>query len=265
MPNLTSLDALTVNTPLPLLGPHLPAFVLSVAACYAIQYATYAFGPSLVGAGKWAQLDRRTRTESLTRTVSTVHAVIAIPCAIYALSSKTLQADPVFGYDRDVGHILAISAGYFLWDTIDSCLNSSAGFVLHGAACLVVYLCAFRPFLAGYGAPFLLWELSTPILNLYWFMDKLGTGRLHPEVINITGAIFAFTFFGARICYGGYTSLSVFRDLWLERDQLNSFLTLNICAGCLALNGLNWMWFIKICRKFLGVRSRSTKAEGKKP
>lgn len=69
MPNLTSLDALTVNTPLPLLGPHLPAFVLSVAACYAIQYATYAFGPSLVGAGKWAQLDRRTRTESLTRTV----------------------------------------------------------------------------------------------------------------------------------------------------------------------------------------------------
>jgi hypothetical protein len=141
MPNLTSLNALTVDTPLPLLGPHLPTFVLSVVACYAIQYAAYTFGPRVVGAGKWAQLDRRTRTGFLTRTVcesarsreyplqycaayqlATVHAVIAIPCAVYALSSKTLQADPVFGYDAAVGISWRYRRGASFLSTSPACI-----------------------------------------------------------------------------------------------------------------------------------------------
>ena len=34
-------------------------------------------------------------------------------------------------------------ARYFIWDTIDSLLNSTIGFVIHGAACLAVYLFSF--------------------------------------------------------------------------------------------------------------------------
>jgi hypothetical protein len=30
-----------------------------------------------------------------------------------------------------------------------------------------------RPFLAGFGPPFLLWEMSTPLLNIHWFMVRL--------------------------------------------------------------------------------------------
>lgn len=35
---------------------------------------------------------------------------------------------------------------YFLWDTVDSLINSTIGFVVHGAACLAVFLFSFvRP------------------------------------------------------------------------------------------------------------------------
>jgi hypothetical protein len=77
----------------------------------------------------------------------------------------------------------------FLWDTIDSLINSTIGFVVHGesfgrrpeaqadilspgVACLAVFLFSFRPFMAGFGPPFLLWEISTPFLNIHWFMVR---------------------------------------------------------------------------------------------
>lgn len=37
---------------------------------------------------------------------------------------------------------------------------------------------AQRPFLAGFGPCFLLWELSTPLLNAHWFM--VSTSYFHP-------------------------------------------------------------------------------------
>ena len=72
-----------------------------------------------------------------------VHALIIIPLAFHSLASPILRADPVFGYDPLVGHVLAVSSGYFIWDTIDSLVNSTIGFVVHGACCLAVYLFSF--------------------------------------------------------------------------------------------------------------------------
>jgi hypothetical protein len=71
------------------------------------------------------------------------HAILIIPLALQSLRSQILARDPVFGYDPFVGHVLAISSGYFVWDTLDSARNSTIGFVIHGAACLAVYLFSF--------------------------------------------------------------------------------------------------------------------------
>ena len=74
------------------------------------------------------------------------HAVVIVPLALKSLQSKVLAEDPVFGYDPMVGDVLAMSSGYvifsmrgqglmrryFIWDTIDSMLNSTIGFVVHG-------------------------------------------------------------------------------------------------------------------------------------
>jgi hypothetical protein len=40
--------------------------------------------------------------------------------------------------------------------------------LLVGVACLFVYSGSYRPFLSYFGCRFLLWELSTPFLNIHW-------------------------------------------------------------------------------------------------
>lgn len=89
------------------------------------------------------------------------HALLILPMAMYVLDKPALLSNPVFGYDRQVSNVLAITCGYvlapiaasaltdvprcsyFIWDTIASLLHSSFGFVVHGAACLAVFLFSF--------------------------------------------------------------------------------------------------------------------------
>ncbi|KAK6903724.1 hypothetical protein I204_02655 [Kwoniella mangroviensis CBS 8886] len=233
--------------PLPHLGPHLPPFLLSTLFFYGIQYTSHKISPRLIA--KYGEFDKRTRTGWATHVVSMVHAILVIPLAFQCLSSPSLKSDPVFGYDHFVGHVFAFSSGYFLWDTLDSLMNSTIGFVVHGAACLAVFMFSFRPFLAGFGAPFLLWELSTPLLNIHWFMDKSGLSARYPTFFLANALIFMLVFFLARIVYGGANSLLFFRTMWDERDRIPLHLHVIYCSGNLALNALNWLWFSKMLGK----------------
>ena len=69
---------------------------------------------------------------------------------------------------------------------------------------------------------FLLYELSSPFLNIHWFCDKLQlTGSIY-QAIN--GAFLVGSFFGARLCWGIYSSVCVFRDVyWVIRDGHTGF------------------------------------------
>ena len=60
-----------------------------------------------------------------------------------------------------------------------------------------------RPFLQYFSPRFLLWELSTPFLNIHWFLDK--TGRTGSTFQLVNGILLLCTFFGVRIVYGWYT------------------------------------------------------------
>ncbi|WRT64766.1 uncharacterized protein IL334_001700 [Kwoniella shivajii] len=233
--------------PLPLLGPHLPTFILSTTFFYGTQYTSHSISPRLVK--KYGEFDRRTKIGWATHVVSMVHAILVIPLAIRCIQSQTLKSDPVFGYDPFVGHVFAFSSGYFLWDTLDSLMNSSIGFVVHGAACLAVFMFSFRPFLAGFGAPFLLWELSTPLLNIHWFMDKAGLSTKYPTFFLVNALLFMLVFFLARIVYGGANSLLFFHTMWTERHRIPLHLHAIYCLGNLALNALNWLWFSKMLAK----------------
>ncbi|KAK8847411.1 hypothetical protein IAR55_005269 [Kwoniella newhampshirensis] len=254
----TSISSLN---PLPLLGPHLPTFILSTAGWFLVRHLSHRLSPKWVG--KYAEFDDRTRRGWATHVVSMVHALTVIPLAIRCLSSTTLKQDPLFGYDPFVGHVLAFSSGYFLWDTIDSSLNSTIGFVVHGAACLAVFLFSFRPFLAGFGPPFLLWELSTPFLNIHWFMDKAGLNNRYPTFFLINALAFMLVFFLARIVYGGANSLLFFHTMWTERDHIPLHLQVIYCGGNLALNALNWLWFSKMLKKMIARLSGDENAQDK--
>lgn len=69
-----------------------------------------------------------------------------------------------------------------------------------------------RPFLYYYAPVFLLYELSSPFLNIHWFCDKLDLTGSTYQAVN--GIFLVGTFFSCRLVWGTYSSIRVFRDVW---------------------------------------------------
>jgi hypothetical protein len=69
-----------------------------------------------------------------------------------------------------------------------------------------------RPFLYFYAPVFLLYEASTPFLNIHWFCDKLNLTGSTIQAVN--GVFLIATFFGCRIIWGLYSSVAVFADIY---------------------------------------------------
>ncbi|CRK45728.1 hypothetical protein BN1723_001071 [Verticillium longisporum] len=187
----------------------------------------------------------------------------------------------IWGYTGAVGMIQALAAGYFLWDLVVTSLNMDVfgpGTLAHAVSALLVYSFGFRPFVNYYAPVFILWELSTPFLNIHWFFDKLGMTGTKPQLYN--GLVLLFTFFSCRLVYGTYQSVMVFQDIWAA---MNTFPGLELLKGAsnspgsniplsdtmrflttsstvptwlaaaylisnLTLNGLNFYWFVMMIR-----------------
>ena len=58
----------------------------------------------------------------------------------------------------------------------------------------------------------MLYELSTPFLNIHWFFDKLGMTGTKAQLYN--GLILLSVFFGCRLVWGAYSSFNIYRDVW---------------------------------------------------
>ncbi|KIM30959.1 hypothetical protein M408DRAFT_38508, partial [Serendipita vermifera MAFF 305830] len=177
-----------------------------------------------------------------TRAVSMLHAVIVIPLAFQCLQLPALSGsrERVFGWDERVGFLHSIACG-FLWDILDAVLHfESIGFVLHGIACLTVFGLSYKPFLAYYGPRFLLWELSTPFLNLNWFFDRSPLKGTTIHFVN--GLALLVSFFFARLVYGSYMSYNFYQSIIANRADIPPTLFWVYTFGNILLNGLNWFW-----------------------
>lgn len=160
-----------------------------------------------------------------------------------------------------------------------------------------------RPFVNFYAPTFILYELSSPFLNIHWFCDKLKMTGSKVQLYN--GIILLCTFFGCRLCWGSYQSVRVFYDVYRaitagelvlqdpELGKLNNGTTVDPSAiptsdimrfagdrtvplwlaACyllsnLTLNGLNWFWFgkmIETIRKRFDPPIGTRKPEVKEP
>lgn len=125
-----------------------------------------------------------------------------------------------------------------------------------------------------YGCTFILWELSTPFLNIHWFFDKLGMTGSRAQLYN--GLLLLFTFFSCRLIYGTYQSVKVFTDIYAainahpvlpiprdtddtlvlagvmrfatSRSTVPPWLAVTYLMSNITLNGLNFYWFIMMIR-----------------
>jgi hypothetical protein len=107
------------------------------------------------------------------------------------------------------------AAGYFLWDTLVSIEHLDVlgvSSLLHGIAALGVTTLGFRPFANYYGINFVLYELSTPFLNVHWFLDKFNMTGSTAQLIN--GLLLIGSFFGARLVWGAWQSYRIYQDVW---------------------------------------------------
>jgi hypothetical protein len=69
-----------------------------------------------------------------------------------------------------------------------------------------------KPFSNYYGPTFILYELSSPFLNIHWFCDKLNLTGSKIQWYN--GMILLASFFSCRLAWGSYQSIRVYQDVW---------------------------------------------------
>lgn len=127
-----------------------------------------------------------------------------------------------------------------------------------------------RPLVNYYGCVFILWELSTPFLNIHWFFDKVNMTGSRAQLYN--GILLLFSFFSCRLIYGTFQSFCVMRDMWTavnshptkvsiaespvmefatQESTVQAWLAISYVMSNLTLNSLNFYWFVMMIRAVL--------------
>lgn len=261
----------------------------------------------------YPRLARRTRISWDVHVVSLVQCLIINSFALWLMhkdreSRHSMDAtERVWAYSGAGGLLQSLAAGYFIWDLIMSAAHVDVfgvGMVAHAISALAVYMLGFvsfffagsstqatndnasqRPFVNFYAPSFILYELSSPFLNIHWFLDKLNLTGSKWQWYN--GMLLLGSFFSARLVWGTYASVCVFHDIYQARflprmpdpasaaptnlasaiqamkagDALSFarlgagssepaavplWLAATYLAANLTLNGLNWFWFARM-------------------
>ncbi|KAF2659862.1 DUF887-domain-containing protein [Lophiostoma macrostomum CBS 122681] len=237
----------------------------------------------------YASFNARTKLNWDVHIVSFVQSTLINVLALWVMYADEERGDmnwqgKVFGYTGASGLIQGFAAGYFVWDLFVTLQNVGVfgpGMLAHAVSALFVFALGFRPFVNFYAPTFILYELSSPFLNIHWFCDKLNLTGSKIQLYN--GILLLLTFFSCRLCWGSYQSARVFYDVYrtlksghvtLHDPQLGKlnngtyapeapvagseimqfagdrivpvWLAAAYLASNLVLNGLNWFWFGKM-------------------
>jgi len=232
---------------------HFPTFVFAVIFYQCVFFVagplSEVFSEHYRDSGR-NRLSRKTRYQWKVKCVSQANAIILVWMAVRALWIEELDRDRAFGWHPQTGRMCAMACGYFFWDIIEV-LYSDAGisFLIHGLACFCIFGMGFRPFIHYYGVRSLLWEASTPFLNIHWWLDKTDrTGSL-AQMIN--GILLLITFFFSRIVYGSWITWNFWQTLYAVREQFSTIALLIYVVGNGSLNVLNWIWLSKMITALL--------------
>lgn len=199
-----------------------------------------------------------------------IHVVSMINCLVMMglswplFKDPILSADTIYGYTPFAGFVGAYSMGYFTWDTL-VCLQHvkmfGPEFLIHGSVAAFVFIQGFRPYILYYAPIFLMFEASTPFVNVHWFSSHLPEGSI-PEIVKIVnGLLLMLVFFCARILWGWYWAiLFAFDTLGDKSGKVSMFIPWSIFLCNMALNVLNVYWFSKMVDALLK-KIRASKKE----
>ncbi|RKF79429.1 putative TLC domain-containing protein C17A2.02c [Golovinomyces cichoracearum] len=267
----------------------LPLHIHEVFGAYLLYHTIFEyFSPTISGivSSRYTKLSSEGKIRWNMHCVSFVQSVFISYLAIRTMlvdkeRHEMTSQERIWGYTGAAGLVQATACGYFLFDLV-SMMRFLKIFGLpmlaHAVSCLATYTIGFRPICNFYGSTFLIYELSTPFLNFHWFFDKLGMTGSKAQLYN--GLALIGTFFCARLVWGTYATITIYKDVWetwqfrdvplpsntgeiLRHNPERSFplwLAFTYLAGHITLNALNVYWFNKMIE---AVRKRFVKPPGK--
>ncbi|SCV02074.1 LAMI_0G15654g1_1 [Lachancea mirantina] len=210
--------------------------------------------------------DKNTRLNFDIHTVSMAQCIVSLSLT-YPILFSPLSLDLVTYSDPYTSMVSAVTIGYFLWD-LYVCLKHfnlfGVGFLGHALASLYVFVLSLRPFCQPWIGKFLIFELSTPFVNVNFYVSqltKLSGKSVVPMWFNaLNGVMLILTFFVVRILWGFTAIIILCKKLWVARDRLPWWIPVTVLILNFSLDALNVFWLmkmIKIAQKMLNGDARS--------
>ncbi|ODV64278.1 TLC domain-containing protein [Ascoidea rubescens DSM 1968] len=207
---------------------------------------------------KYLLKENYTKLKKSTKVNFDIHFVSMIQCIISNLIIMPLFQDPDLkakrftNYTPYAGLVSSLTIGYFIWDLIMCIFYFKLfgfGFLLHAVSSLIVFTSTLKPFLMYWIPRFLIFELSSPFVNINWFVNKLPSDFVPLKVQIINGLLLIVTFFSVRIVWGFYAAYKVIEDFcfnWEKLDLISRSLGVFVMALNIGLDILNVFWFQKM-------------------
>ncbi|KAG0137930.1 hypothetical protein HOY82DRAFT_575813 [Tuber indicum] len=198
--------------------------VIAAVVAYSLIYIVISPILSSIFSETYRNFDKRTRVNWNVHVVSFIQSIFICALAIWAACNDPTRdawsTDSVamlkrtFGHSKTQGAVQAYAEGYFIWDLFISAWHLDIfglGFLAHAASAVMVFSLGFRPFVNYWASVFVLFEISSPFLNIHWFCDK--TGRTGSLIQLVNGFFLLTSFFCCRLIWGTWNAFLVFGDL----------------------------------------------------
>ena len=197
---------------------------------------------------------------------SCIAGPVGVYCNYYPQNGEVISS--IYGKSDDIVLLLDFACGYFLYDIIVSMIYFDRATLIHGIACFLVYgLSNYpQPFIHQTAAFFLIFEFSTPFLNMRNILLQLK--RTDSIIFPICTYMFAISFFTVRIVVGIPRSYIFWQDIldllfYHEKNDLDPNHPVGIVYYMLVantiLNGLNIYWMFLIIQSVTKNRDKKKK------
>ncbi|KKK17519.1 hypothetical protein ARAM_002517 [Aspergillus rambellii] len=205
---------------LPALPDHSHEIVVTFFAYLFIHYILSPCLSPLLFPRYYPNLNKRTKLNWDVHVVSLIQSTVINAVALWVIfvdeERKSMSTEErVFGYVGSCALIEALAVGYFIYDLIVSTIYIKLfgiGMLFHAVCALWVFSMGFRPFVNFYSPVFILYELSSPFLNIHWFLDKVNMTGSSLQWYN--GILLLFVFFCCRLIWGTWQSIIVYIDMF---------------------------------------------------
>ena len=206
----------------------------------------------------FTSLTKQEKTRWGVQCVAGLHALVICPlCAYILLFTSELTEDRFYGHNFLADVLLCITSSYFIFDMVvvirdrrDVRFSESVVFFFHGLAAFLSFSPCLAPMLQYYATFFLLYELSTPCLNVRQNMLLLKMSDTKLFAWMEKGFFFIFGL--VRIGVGLPSTVFFWIDMLAclrEGRQQNTAVYISILTVNILLNVLNVYWFTLMIKK----------------